>query len=383
MSTNRLPVAVEIRVGVTEQGNLDKILRDANRLQEELGLNTKVIAQFGRSSDASRGSIRGLAFDLRLISSGLSILVREFEDLNPALHATARGFRVVSAALSAGLGTWSALNRAQDEFGDLTAIASSAVKVLRTDMVHLGLAAKAALGIFALLIAIPAGVWAFELHSGISALKDEIKDLNRSLEVYELQLIAIQNQTIGLKEDQALLNYVLTSTERAIEKQGYATERQAAIVAAAKDQQRGLNVELSRFQYEEALFGTPRTRIANEIREYEIMIQRHQREALERILPGRGRMGAANYPTGQLGGEISKSGLVKVEAGEIIAQREQFTTMMQGGGSGDISVSVSFPGAIINSGADMESAIRRGGSAAGAEIRRQLEMDRYRISRRQ
>jgi len=388
MSTNRLPISVDIRVGVTEQGNLDNIVADAQRLREEFGANVKVTAQMGRSSEVSRSSVRGLAFDLRLVSSGLSILQNELEGVNAGFDGTVRGLRVLSAGFSAALGTFSFMNRLTNDFGDLSLTASSAVKFLKTNMDGLAVATKAAVWIFSALVAIQAGVFVFELVSGVGRLRDEIRDLNQELEIYELQLIAIQNQTVGLQEDQALLNFVISNTERAIEKQGYATAQQMAVLAAAKDQQQGLNNEMSRYQYLQAQITTPQTRAENQIRENELIIQRTQRAALDLLMPDIGwrttPLGAAGmaFPGAQLTGEVGRSGLVNVEAGEVIMQKEQMATMLQGGGGGNIAVSISFPGAVISSGEDMEGALRRGASAAGAELRRQMEMDRYRIKRR-
>ncbi|GAH55555.1 unnamed protein product [marine sediment metagenome] len=82
-------------------------------------------------------------------------------------------------------------------------------------------------------------------------------------------------------------------------------------------------------------------------------------------------------PEQQLGGEVRRGGVVGVEAGEVIMQREQVATMMAGGGAGQISISISLAGANISGVQDLEGTLRRGGEAAREEIRR-LELQRRR-----
>ena len=74
---------------------------------------------------------------------------------------------------------------------------------------------------------------------------------------------------------------------------------------------------------------------------------------------------------------MRRRGVVGVEAGEVIMQREQIATMMAGGGTGQISISISLAGANISGVRDLEGTLRRGGEAAREEIRR-LELQRRR-----
>jgi len=390
MSTSKIPISVDIRVRVSEMGSLKGIVTDAQQLQKETGAIISITAQMGRTSQLSRTAIRGLAFDLRLVSSGLSVLRTEFGGFNPVVDATVSGMRILSGALSAGLGTINFLttstrliNQEFGSFGGLIKAADDAMKTLTLGTAAFGVVVGAVIGIAA---GTAWGEWKF----GISRMKEEIRDLNVELEEYQYRMLNLQDVQSGFREDQAMLNMIIQSTEYAIEQQGYATEFQTAQLEAAQSQTRRLGVDQATLSYEMAKVQRETTLASNQIARYRIEIGAIERGVREAALTGWGLFGGGGFvpqgralgvPGAQLTGEIGKTGMLWAEAGEVIMQKEQMATMMQNQG-GNIQVSISFPGAVISSGPEMEAAIIRGGRRAGDELRQQMEMDRYRIKRR-
>ena len=363
------------------------MIADATKLRDETGAVVNVTATMGKTSSMARSSVRGLAFDLRLVSSGLSTLKSEFGGLNPVFEATVGSMRILSGALSAGLGTISFMTRAtyavNQQFGSWSGLINSAGGALST--LTLGTAAFAVIA--GGLIGISVGTWLGEMGTGITDMKNDIKDLNKELDAYKFRLLDLQDVQLGYREDQALLSMVIKQTEYAISQQGYATDLQSAQLAAAEEQTKRLAVTNAVLSYEIAQVGTSSGRTSNQIERYGIQIKEIETGAGEWLLnqPTAGfnpllhLLGRA--PPAQLGGEIARSGPIWAEAGEVVMQKEQIATMMQSG-AGGVSVSISFPGAIISSGADLEGAIARGGRRAGDELLRALNMDRYRIKRR-
>jgi len=341
----------------------------------------------GKTSDMSRSSVRGLAFDLRLVSSGLSVLKQEFGGFNPVIDATIGGMRVLSGALSAGLGTISFVSRAtyaiNQQFGGFANMVTAAGGAMSTLTVSSGAFAV----VIGAILGLAVGSWIGETVSGINGMKNDIRDLNKELDEYKFRLLDLQDVQAGYREDQALLNMVIQQTEYSIAQQGYATELQAATLAAAQGQTKRLAADNAVLAYEMAQVNTQAGGATRQIERYGFQIKSIE-TGVKEILLGGGRRGpggmqSGNLPGGQLGGEVGRTGPVWAEAGEVIMQKEQMATMMsRGGGGGAISVSISLPGAIINSGDDLEGALARGGRRAGDELMRALDMDRYRIKRR-
>lgn len=392
MSSNRLPISVDIHVRVTEEGTLKGIVSDAQRLQAETGANVKVTANLGESSKTASSSIRGLAFDLRLVSSGLTVLKQEFQGINPVVDEAISGFRILSAGFSAGLGTMSFLDRMTERFGKGIFSLSGITKVLGGDFNALSLGAKGLAVTVGIAAGIWAGTWIGEAVTGIKGMRTEIEGLNQDLQRFQYQMLGIQDVTLGYREDQAMLNMIITQTQYAIDQQGFATAQQTVIMESAQSQTKRLNADLAVTSYQMAQIQTQAGLATNQIGRYEIVIGDVERGAKEFMLGGflpRGGgfvpIGAAqNVPGTQLGGEIRKSGVIEAEAGEVVMQRGQLASMIQhgGGGGSSISVSLTFPGAIFATEADIEEGLARGGRMAGEELRRSMEMDRYPISRR-
>ena len=343
----------------------------------------------GKTSDMSRNSVRGLAFDLRLVSSGLSVLKQEFGGFNPVVDAAIGGMRILSGALSAGLGTISFVSRAtyaiNQQFGGFSNMLTAAGGAMST--LTAGSAAFAV--VVGAVIGLAMGSWIGETVTGINDMKNDVRDLNKEFDEYKFRLLGLQDVQAGYREDQALLNMVIQQTEYSIAQQGYATDLQAATLLAAQSQTKRLAMDNAGLAYEMAQVNTQAGGATRQIERYGIQIKSIETGAKEFLVnqPGAGFNPLMSLlgrgPGAQLGGEIGRTGPIWAEAGEVVMQKEQMATMMsRGGGGGAISVSISLPGAIINSGDDLESALARGGRRAGDELMRALDMDRYRIKRR-
>jgi len=387
MSSDKIPIAVDIQIRIAQTGSLKVMISDSQQLNKEIVGMSSATTQMGKTSGSSRSSVRGLAFDLRLVSSGLSVLKTEFGGFSPVVDSAIGGMRILSGALSAGLGTISFVSRATEslnkEFGGLSGLLGSA----SGGMAKLT-ASGAAFGVIVgAVIGLSLGTWYGEWSTGIADMKSDVKDLNKELDAYKFRLLGLQDVQAGYREDQALLNMVIQQTEYSIGQQGYATELQSATLLAAQNQTKRLGVSNAVLAYELAQVDTKAGGATRQIERYGLEIKRIEVGAKE-ILLGGGRRGpggmqSGNLPGGKLGGEVGRTGPIWAEAGEVIMQKEQMATMMsQGGGGGAISVSISLPGAIINSGDDLEGALARGGRRAGSELMRALDMDRYRIQRR-
>lgn len=299
-----------------------------------------------------------LAFDLRLVSGGLSILRSEFEGISPAMDAAIGSMRVLSAGFSAALGTWSFVNRAQEKFGKDILTVSRATQFLSADFGSLTLATQAAGIVFAGLVGIHAGTFFGEWLSGIRDMKNEVRELTQDLQNLEFQMLGLSDQSAMLKEEQAMLNMIIAEVERKIEKQGYATAEDTARLESAKDQLKGLGVYQSQLAFETARSTREQTILNNEMKRYEIMMGQIEKEAVGRFMPGFDfRGGFKPMPVGN--------------------QRANMVSGPMG-----IQVAISLDGATIQTGEDLERALGRGGTEAGINIRREMELDRYRVASR-
>lgn len=359
MSSDNIPINVPITYIIRDRGDAANVIRDAQRLTEETGAMIRPTIIVKEETRALRTSVRMLAFDLRLVSSGLSILRREFEGLSPPMDAAIGGVRVLSAGFSAALGTWSFINRAQEKFGEDLLTIGRLTTFLKADFASLTVATQAASIVFAGLVGIHVGTFFGEMLSGIRDMKKEVRELTQDLQVLELQMLGLSDQSAMLREEQAMLNMIIAEVERKIEKQGFATAEDTARLESAKDQLAGLSVNQSQLAFQTARQTKEQTLLNNQMKRYEIIMGQIEEEAMGRLLPGFDpRGGFRPIPVGN--------------------QRAN----MVSGPIGSIQVAISLDGANIQTGADLETALGRGGALAGMNIRREMELDRYRVNSR-
>lgn len=378
----RFTINAEILIQLLERGSTEatqQAIRDINIQQ------TKNIVVNKEATNAARGyssSMRGLALDLRMMTIGLSVLKREFGGLSPALDSTIMGLYVFSAALSAGIGAMRLTDRLIATTTDKTSFLAKEFKHLST-AISTGTAAGHAFGaVVGAIIGLQLGTWIGEQITPISRWKSEIKDL-------ELELQGLQGDIRNLGVEMAALNVQSTqqqaqmaAVKREIELTGDPTGMLAAQLKALESQAADTGVSLGFARAESARLGFEALQGTDSMEDY--------REAIDEVRKGAKEFWFTGPPSGaagmayvsdvgqqQLGGEVRRGGVVGVEAGEVIMQREQVATMMAGGGTGQISISISLAGANISGVQDLEGTLRRGGEAAREEIRR-LELQRRR-----
>lgn len=379
----RFTINAEILIQLLERGSTEatqQAIRDINIQQ------TKNIVVNKEATNAARGyssSMRGLALDLRMMTIGLAVLKREFGGLSPALDSTIMGLYVFSAALSAGIGAMRLTDRLVATMTDKTSFLAKEFKHLSTALSE-GTAAGHVFGaVIGAIIGLQLGTWIGEQITPISRWKSEIKDL-------ELELQALQGDIRNLGVEMGALNVQsaqqqaqIAAVKREIEMTGDPTGMLTARLEALQSQAADTGVSLGFARAESARLGFEALQGTDSMEDYREAIDEVRRSAKEFWFTGppsgAAGMGYAAAPRQQLGGLVRHGGIVGVEAGEVIMQREQVATMMAAGGEGfgQISISISLAGANISGVQDLEGTLRRGGEAAREEIRR-LELQRRR-----
>jgi len=325
--------------------------------------------------------MRGLALDLRMMTIGLSVLKREFGGLSPALDSTIMGLYVFSAALSAGIGAMRLTDRLIATTTDSTSFLAKEFKHLSTALTT-GTAAGHVFGVVVgAIIGLQLGTWIGEQITPISRWKSEIKDLKLELQVLQGDIRNLGVEMAALNVQSAQQQAQIAAVKREIEMTGDPTGMLTTRLKALQSQAADTGVSLAFARGESAELGYEALKGTDSMEDYREAIDEVRKSAAEVWFGGGEYRGAAagyaDVGQQQLGGEVRRGGIVGVEAGEVIMQREQVAMMMAGGGQGQISISISLAGANISGVQDLEGTLRRGGEAAREEIRR-LELQRRR-----
>ena len=378
----RFTINAEILIQLLERGSTEatqQAIRDINIQQ------TKNIVVNKEATSAARGyssSMRGLALDLRMMTIGLSVLKREFGGLSPALDSTIMGLYVFSAALSAGIGAMRLTDRLIATTTDKTSFLAKEFKHLSTALTT-GTAAGHAFGVVVgAIIGLQLGTWIGEQITPISRWKSEIKDLNLELQALQGDIRNLGVEMAALNVQSAQQQAQIAAVKREIEMTGDPTGMLTARLKALESQAADTGVSFGFARAESARLGFEATQTTDNMEDLREAVEEVRKGAKEFWITGPpgGAAGMAYTPAvgqQQLGGEVRRRGVVGVEAGEVIMQREQVAMMMAGGGPGQISISISLAGANISGVQDLEGTLRRGGEAAREEIRR-LELQRRR-----
>lgn len=380
----RFTINAEILIQLLERGSADATLqaiRDINIQQ------TNNIVVNKEATNAARGygvSMRRLSMDLRMLSIGLRILRNEFGGINPIVDIGISGLYQLAAAGSVLVASYG--------------IATRATKTLRlaaggaaTNMAALQVALAATVGgvlivasAFGILLALGIGQWVYAQESGIADLAKEIKGLEEGLKDLQGEMRNLGVEQSALTAQGAALSARIRATKREIELTGDPTGRLAAQLKSLEATYTDVGISQGFLRAEQALTRSETEKNTDSIADYREAIEEANRVAIAGVFGGgrdyRGAaagMAAPAVGQQQLGGEVRRRGIVGVEAGEVIMQREQVAMMMAGGGAGQISISISLAGANISGVRDLEGTLRRGGEAAREEIRR-LELQRRR-----
>ena len=375
-------INAEILIQLLERGSADATLqaiRDINIQQ------TNNIVVNKEATSAARGygvSMRRLMMDLRMMSIGLRILRNEFGGINPILDIGINTLYQAAAAGSVLTASYGILTRAMATIKEAAGGAATNMAVLRYALMATAGPIYIVAAAIGGLLALGLGQWIYAQESGIVDLKNEIKGLEESLKDLQGEMRNLGVEQAALTAQGAALSARIRATKREIELTGDPTGMLAAQLKSLEATYEDVGISQGFLRAEQALTRSEIEKNTDATEDHKEAIEEANRVAIEGFVAGTG-LPAAGTPyvpavgQQQLGGEVRRRGVVGVEAGEVIMQREQVATMMAGGGPGQISISISLAGANISGIQDLEGTLRRGGEAAREEIRR-LELQRRR-----
>ena len=380
----RFTINAEILIQLLEKGSTDatqQAIRDINIQQTN---NIVINREATRGAQQYAYSMRRLALDLRMMSIGLRILRTEFGGLNPVIDIGITGLYQLAAAGSVLIGTYGVLTRSMKTFRQAAGGAATNMAALQVALTATAGGVYVVAVVIGSLIALGLAQWVYAQRSGIADLKNEIKGLEEALKDLQGEMRNLGVEQSALTAQGAALSARIRATKREIEMTGDPTGMLDAQLKSLQATYEDVGISQGFLRAESAL---TRSEIEKNTDATE-----DSREAIEEInrVAIAGALGGQGFPSGvagmayapavgqqQLGGEVRRRGIVGVEAGEVIMQREQVAMMMAGGGQGQISISISLAGANISGVQDLEGTLRRGGEAAREEIRR-LELQRRR-----
>lgn len=380
-------IATEILVRVTEKGTIEATVQGTKALTGALKDLDAVSRTTTRGSRSQAYAIRRLALDLRMLSIGLMILKREYGGISPAIDATISGLYKASAVSSVAIGatgmlarTWRLLGLEGKSVGEAVGGFRDALNAGSLSMMGY---AGIVIGTVAAMVLL--GTAVFEQVSGISRLRAEIRPLKEDLEELKDVMRDLQVAQADLTAEGAKYTYVIAALKREIELTGDPTGELETRLKAAQAAQADLRISSLEVSWALSQERAEFARTEDQIEDYKDQITEAYKAAGQAVGGGPGGAiiipgGPGGVPQQQLGGEVRRGGIVNVEAGEVIMQREQTLTMMRGAG-GPISVSISLAGAQISGIEDLVGTLRRGAAEAGEELKR-LELLRYRTRSR-
>ncbi len=374
-------INAEILIQLLEKGSADATLQAMRDINIQQTQNITIIKEANAGAQKYGVSMRRLSMDLRMLSIGLRILRNEFGGINPVLDIGISTLYQVAAAGSVLVASYGLLTRATKT---LRAAAGNVATNMEALQVAFAATAGGVLVIWAAiggLVALALGQWVYAQVSGIADLNTEIKSLEESLKDLQGEMRNLGVEQAALTAQGAALSARIRATKREIELTGDPTGRLAAQLKSLEATYEDVGISQGFLRAEGALTRFETERTTDAIKDNKEAIEEAQRAAFQGTFGGPARAAGMPYDPAvgqqQLGGEVRRGGVVGVEAGEVIMQREQVATMMAGGGTGQISISISLAGANISGVRDLEGTLRRGGEAAREEIRR-LELQRRR-----
>jgi len=374
-------INAEILIQLLERGSADATLqaiRDINIQQ------TNNIVVNKEATNAARGygvSMRRLMIDLRMMSIGLRILRNEFGGINPILDIGITTLYQAAAAGSVLVASYGILTRAMATVREAAGGAATNMAVLRYALMATAGPIYIVAAAIGGLLALGLGQWIYAQRSGIVDLKNEIKGLEESLKDLQGEMRNLGVEQAALTAQGAALSARIRATKREIELTGDPTGILNAQLKSLEATYEDVGISQGFLRAEQALTRFETEKTTDAIEDNKEAIEEANRVAIAGVFAappsGATDMYVPAVGQQQLGGEVRRGGVVGVEAGEVIMQREQVATMMAGGGTGQISISISLAGANISGVQDLEDTMRRGGEAAREEIRR-LELQRRR-----
>jgi len=374
----RFVINAEILIQLLERGGTEATqaaIRDINvQMTNTINVNQAAARQTGLYSY----SLRRVALDLRMMAIGLRILRQEYGGISPVVDVMISGLYQVSAVGAVLIGGFGLASNSLAAFRKVAGDASTNMEALKTVIYATAGGVYVAAAAFGVLLAIGAAQWTYGFISGIAALNKEIKRLEEGLKDVQSEIRNIGVEEGYLSAQSAALSAQIKGLEREIDLQGYATDDQTARLKSLQSTFDGVSVSMGYARAESAMYRADLIKDTDSVEDLKEMIEEANKAALRGVFgggPTRGPQGGlsgafAPPPGAQMGGLVRKRGIVGVEAGEVIMQREQVAMMMAGRGAdgGAISVTISLAGANISGVQDLEGTLRRGGEAARDEI---------------
>lgn len=381
----RFNIHAEVLIQLLERGSTQATQQAIRDINVQITQNIQVNRAATRSSQQYAFSMRRLSMDLRMMSIGLRILKKEWDGINPVLDVGITAMYQLTAAGSVLVASYGIVTRATKTLRQAaggTATTMGALQVALTATAGGVYIVAAAIGT---LVALALGQWVYTQRSGIADLKTEVKALEEGIDDLQRSMRNLGVEQSALTAQGAALRAQIMRTKREIEMTGDPTGELDARLKSLESTYKDLGVTQAFVQAKQAMttYGIQQGTDAAE--DYKDMINEASEASRKALFGGvgaggyRGAAAGTAPPATQLGGEVRRGGLIGVEAGEVIMQREQVATMMATGreGFGQVSISISLAGANISGVRDLEGTLRRGGEAARDELRR-LELQRRR-----
>jgi hypothetical protein len=382
MSEN-LTINAEILLQLIERGSADATLQATRDVNINVTQNIAVYKEASGSAQKYGTSMRRLSMNLRMLSIGLRILRNEFGGINPVIDVGIDTLYRASAAGSVLVASYGILKNGLDSIKEAAGGTTTTLQALTIGFWATAggiWVVGAALGVLAALLI---GQALFEYTGGITNLKQEIKGLEEGLKDLQGEMRNLGVEQGALTAQGAMLSARIRATKLEIERSGDPTGMLTSSLESLQATLEDVGVAEGFLRAEGAQTRLEMLKDKDAAEDLKEMIEEGTEAAKEALFGGLTPSGAPSAPyvpavgRQQLGGEVRRGGVVGVEAGEVIMQREQVATMMAGGGTGQISISISLAGANISGVRDLEGTLRRGGEAAREEIRR-LELQRRR-----
>jgi len=362
---------INIQLSVQGAGEAASLAQNINILVDNTQNLAKAQANAGTGTTSMRYALRRLAVDMRMVAVGMRVVGAEFGAASPVIAAFTNSVYLSTSALVSLIAvinvqqSWNSIvTNAQATGTALTGLNAVIQKVATSS--HLLVYALAAIA------AVMVVSWIYDQITGLSKMKDALKNTEDAIWQLNDRMQSLRITQAQLSEGTNMYSYRVQALELEIERQGYATEGQIMLLKSLKAEYASAGLEAAYLNLEAGRLQTTLLVLEQTKSRTQYDIDNVNRDLINRIQGG--YQGAANIPMpppkSQLGGEVNRSGAINVEAGEVVMQKEQLATMLQGRGGGNISVTISLAGANINGVQDLEGSIARGGERAREEIQK-------------
>ncbi|TEU12233.1 hypothetical protein E3J20_01600 [Candidatus Bathyarchaeota archaeon] len=381
--SEKLTINAEILLQLIERGSADATLQAVRDVNTQVTQNITVYKEASGSARKYGTSMRRLSMNLRMMSIGLRILRNEFGGINPVIDIGIDTLYRASAAGSVLVASYGILSTGLKTIKEAAGGTTTTLEALKIGLFTVAGGVYIVIAALEVLAGLMYAQYVFEFKAGITDLKQEIKGLEEGLKDLQGEMRNLGVEQGALTAQGAALSARIRATKLEIERSGDPTGMLTSSLESLQATLEDVGVAEGFLRAEGALTRSEILKDKDAIEDKKEMIEegvKAAKEALGGSLTPSGVPSAPYVPAvgrKQLGGEVRRGGVVGVEAGEVIMQREQVAMMMAGGGAGQISISISLAGANISGVRDLEGTLRRGGEAAREEIRR-LELQRRR-----